>query len=340
MRYSAVSNPPARTHPAGILIANVGSPAAPTAGAVRAFLRRFLGDPRVVELPRLRWWLLRNLFVLPFRPRRSAELYRRIWSPEGSPLLVTTGRQAAALEEELARRHGERLPVALGMAYGTPFIAEGLRELRERGCVRVLILPLFPQYSGTTTASVFDAVSRELVTWRRVPELRFVAGYHDHRAYIDALAASVEQTWREGGTPSRLLLSFHGLPVRYVDAGDPYPAQCRRTAGLLTNALDIEHDRVVTGFQSRFGREPWLEPATDALLRTWGSEGLEGLDVLCPGFAADCLETLEEIALSGRDTFELAGGRKFRYLPALNDRPDHIAALADVADRHLAGWVE
>ena len=340
MRYSSVTRPAVRAPSVGILTANVGSPAAPTTSAVRAYLRRFLADPRVVELPRLRWWLVRNLIVLPLRPRRSAELYRRIWAPEGSPLLVTGSRQAADLEEELTRRHGKRLPVALGVAYGRPFIAEALRELRETGCQRVIVLPLFPQYSATTTASVFDAVAREFSTWRRVPGLRFITDYHDHPAYIEALAASVEQTWREGGKPARLLLSFHGLPVRYAEAGDPYPEQCRATARLLTEALDIEPERVMTGFQSRFGREPWLEPVTDALLRAWGAEGLEGLDVLCPGFAADCLETLEEIAITGRETFELAGGRKFRYLPALNDRPQHIAALADVVDRHLAAWVD
>jgi len=340
MRYSALTRTPETPPSAGVLAANIGSPAAPTPSAVRAYLRRFLADPRVVELPRLRWWLLRNLIVLPLRPRRSAELYRRIWTPEGSPLLVINSRQTADLELELTRRHGEHVPVELGMAYGRPFIAQALRKLRDRGCTRFLILPLFPQYSATTTASVFDAVARELSTWRRVPELRLIAGYHDHPAYIEALAAGVERTWREGGKPARLLLSFHGLPVRYAEAGDPYPEQCRATAALLTEALDIDPGRVITGFQSRFGREPWLEPATDALLRAWGGEGLEGLDVVCPGFAADCLETLEEIALTGRETFELAGGRKFRYLPALNDRPQHIAALADIVDRHLAGWVD
>jgi len=340
MRYSSVTRPSGNAPAAGILVANIGSPAAPTPNAVRAYLRLFLADPRVVELPRFSWWLLRNLVVLPFRPRRSAELYRRIWTPQGSPLLVTNSHQVTDLEEELTRRHGERLPVELGMAYGRPFIAQALRTLRQSGCTKILVLPLFPQYSGTTTASVFDAVARELSTWRRVPELRFITGYHDHPAYIEALAAGVEQTWREGGKPARMLLSFHGLPVRYVEAGDPYPEQCRATAALLTEALEIDPECVVTGFQSRFGREPWLEPATDALLRAWGAEGLAGLDVLCPGFAADCLETLEEIALTGRETFELAGGRRFRYLPALNDRPHHIAALADIVDRHLAGWLD
>jgi len=321
------------------MVANVGSPVAPTPRAVRAYLRRFLADPRVVELPRLRWWLLRNLVILPLRPRRSAELYRRIWTSDGSPLLLTADRQAAGLEAELGRRYGETVPVVPGMAYGRPFVAEALRDLRRRGCRRILILPLFPQYSATTTASVFDAVARELSTWRRVPELRMISDYHDHPAYIAALVASAEAAWRENGKPSRLLLSFHGLPVRYAAAGDPYPEQCRATATLLTEALDIESAHVVTGYQSRFGREPWLEPATDRLLKKWGAEGLEGLDVLCPGFAADCLETLEEIDITGRQVFEDAGGRAFQYISALNDRPEHIAALAEIVIGNLGGWM-
>ena len=324
---------------AGIVLANVGSPSAPTPAAVRAYLRRFLADPRVVEMPRLRWWLVRNLLILPLRPRRSAELYRRIWTPDGSPLLLIARRQAAELEGELRRRLDRSLPVVVGMGYGEPSIGEALRELRRQGCRRILVLPLFPQYSATTTASVFDAVTRELSTWRRVPSLRNLSDYHDHPSYIGALAASLEEAWRESGTPTRLLLSFHGLPVRYIEAGDPYHDQCRTTAALLADTLDLEPERIVTSFQSRFGREPWIEPATTTVLEEWGQQGLDGLDVLCPGFSADCLETLEEIALTGREVFEGAGGRTFRYIPALNDRPDHIAALADIALQNLEGWV-
>ena len=324
---------------AGILLANVGSPSAPTPAAVRAYLRRFLADPRVVEMPRLRWWLLRNLVILPLRPRRSADLYRRIWTPDGSPLLLTARRQAADLEEELNRRLDETLPVVVGMGYGKPTIGEALRDLRQRGCRRILVLPLFPQYSATTTASVFDCVTRNLSTWRRVPELRNLSDYHDHPSYIGALAASLEEAWRESGKPTRLLLSFHGLPVRYIEAGDPYHDQCLTTAALLADALDFEPEHIVTSFQSRFGHEPWIEPATTTLLGEWGRQGLDGLDVLCPGFSTDCLETLEEIALTGREEFEDAGGRGFRYISALNDRPNHIAALADIAIEQLGGWI-
>jgi ferrochelatase len=330
-----VADPPA----AGLLLVNLGSPAAPKAAAVRSFLREFLADPRVVELPRLKWWLIRNLFVLPFRPYRVAHAYRRIWSEEGSPLVVTGRQQAADLEWKIAQRIDRPLPVFSGMRYGKPSINAALDVLRRRGCRRILVLPLFPQYSATTTASIFDEVMRELSTWRRVPELRTIADYHDHPAYISALASSLRDLWRSGGKPRRLLLSFHGLPVRYVEAGDPYAEQCRRTAIALAGHLEIDSKSIVTAFQSRFGREPWLEPNTAELLRKWGLEHLDRLDVMCPGFAADCIETLEEIDIVGRKIFDKAGGGSLRYVPALNRRSDHIDALAEIAIEHLGGWI-
>jgi ferrochelatase len=324
---------------AGLLLANLGSPSAPRAKAVRSFLRLFLTDPRVVEIPRFRWWLLRTLVVLPFRPFRSARAYRRIWTDEGSPLIVTSRQQAADLEWEIGRRIDRPLPVFSGMRYGKPSIEAALNVLRRRGCRRILVLPMFPQYSATTTASVFDEVMRELSNWRRVPELRTISDYHDHPAYIGALASSLQDLWKSGGKPRRLLLSFHGLPVRYAEAGDPYPEQCRRTATALTGRLDIDPKRIVTVFQSRFGREPWVGPETDDLLRKLGREKTDKLDVMCPGFAADCLETLEEIDVTGRKIFEKAGGGSFRYVPALNRRSVHIEALAEIAIEHLGGWI-
>jgi len=330
-----VADPPV----AGLLLANLGSPSAPRAKAVRSFLRLFLADPRVVEIPRFRWWLLRTLVVLPFRPFRSARAYRRIWTDEGSPLIVTSRQQAADLEWEIGRRIDRPLPVFSGMRYGKPSIEAALNVLRRRGCRRILVLPMFPQYSATTTASVFDEVMRELSNWRRVPELRTISDYHDHPAYIGALASSLQDLWKSGGKPRRLLLSFHGLPVRYAEAGDPYPEQCRRTATALTGRLDIDPKRIVTVFQSRFGREPWVGPETDDLLRKLGREKTDKLDVMCPGFAADCLETLEEIDVTGRKIFEKAGGGSFRYVPALNRRSVHIEALAEIAIEHLGGWI-
>jgi ferrochelatase len=290
-------------------------------------------------MPRLTWWFLRTFLILPFRPRRSAALYRKIWTSEGSPLLAISRRQASGLERELTDHFGRRLPVAAGMGYGEPSIYTALNKLRRVGCRKILVLPLFPQYSATTTGSVFDAVADELSRWRRVPELRTVSDYHDHPAYIRALATSLDEIWRDRGRPQRLLLSFHSLPVRYIEAGDPYRDQCHATASMLAEVLDFDARSIVTGFQSRFGREPWIGPATDALLEESGRDGFNGLDVVCPGFAADCLETLEEIAITGRDIFERSGGKKFRYIPALNDRTDHISALARIAINHLGTWV-
>jgi ferrochelatase len=330
-----VSDPP----PAGVLLANLGSPLAPTATAARAYLREFLTDPRVIELPRLRWWLIRNLLILPFRPFRTARAYHKIWTEGGSPLIATGRRMAADLEWALGQRIDRPIPVFCGMRYGKPSLAAGLGVLRQRGCRRILVLPLYPQYSGTTTASVFDEVFRELSRWRRVPEIRTVASYHDHPLYIQALASSVKQVWTETGPPTKLLVSFHGLPERYVEAGDPYEEHCRTTATLLTNALDFDSEQITTAFQSRFGREPWIGLDTALLMKDWGREGLQGLDVICPGFASDCLETLEEIDIRGRKIFTKNGGKRFRYIPALNHQSDHIAALAEIATEHLAGWI-
>jgi len=320
----------------GVLLTNLGTPDAPTPDALRRYLREFLGDRRVVDAPRLTWWLVLNLLVLPFRPRRSARLYQKIWTPEGSPLLAISRRQVSLLEAALAERLGRPLPVSLGMRYGKPSVAEALRSLRERGCTCLVVLPLYPQYSASTTGSTFDVVAAELVTWRRVPGVRFVDGYHNHPGYIAALAASVQEQRPTPGSAERLLISFHGIPERYATAGDPYPEQCAETARLLALKLNLPDSAWRLSFQSRFGREPWLQPYTDATLREWGAQRSSGIDVICPGFSADCLETLEEIAQTGRALFEAAGGGAFRYVAALNDRPDHIAALADIIVEHLA----
>ncbi len=339
MRYAdeppSVSDPP----PAGVLLVNLGSPEAATASAVRMFLREFLADPRVVELPRLRWWLIRNLFILPFRPFRSARAYRKIWGPDGSPLVATSRHQAADLEWELGKRIGRVVPVFAGMRYGKPSIGAALGVLRRRGCRRVLVLPLYPQYSATTTASSLDAVFEELATWRCIPDLRTVNDYHDHPGYIGSLAASLQDIWHESGVPSKVLMSFHGLPERYVAAGDPYEQQCRTTAALLSERLEFDSARIELGFQSRFGREPWIGLETVKLLKDAGLAGTAGLDAICPGFAADCLETLEEIAIAGCKVFTRAGGSGFRYVPALNRRPDHISALAEIAIENMVGWL-
>lgn len=323
----------------GVLLTNLGTPDEPTTPALRRYLREFLSDPRVIELPAWRWQPILNLFILTTRPRKSAEIYRSVWTEEGSPLLVITRRQAAGVEERLRRVVGSPLAVAVGMRYGRPAIREGLRELRDRGCRRILVLPLYPQYSAATTGSTFDAVAQELTTWRWVPELRTVHQYHDDPAYVAALATSIRETWVDGGPPEKLLFSFHGVPLRYFLGGDPYHCQCHKTARLVAEHLELADDRWELSFQSLFGREEWLKPYTADTVRAMAASGVRSLDVICPGFSADCLETLEEIEVENRGYFEGAGGERFRYVPALNDRGDHLDALAAVVRRNLEGWV-
>jgi ferrochelatase len=339
MRYSAEPPLPPQPPPAGVLIGNLGSPAAPTGQAVGSYLRQILGDPRVIEAPRLLWWLILNLVIIPRRRHRSARLYQKVWSDQGSPLLVTSRLQAEALQAELGRRFDRTIPVATGMRYGEPALATGLDQLRRAGCRRILVLPLFPQASATSYGSYIDAVMQVISTWRWVPELRTVAGYHDDDTYLDALAASVREHRATGTVPGeRLLISFHGIPQSYADAGDPYPDQCRTTATQLARRLGLSDEQWRLTFQSRFGRARWLEPYTDEVLSEWGREGGTA-SIICPGFSADCLETLEEIAISSRQLFLAAGGQELRYIPALNHRPDHINALAGLAERHLQGWI-
>lgn len=304
---------------------------------MRAYLSEFLADPRVVDLPRLKWWFIRHLFVLPFRPRRSAVLYRSVWTDEGPPLVAATRRIGRRLAHDLDDGPGSPA-VAVSMRYGAPSIQEGLKELTSRGCDRILVFPLYPQYSTTTTLSVVDAVHGLIDSRNRSPEIRMVESYHDNPAYINALQSSARLHWEEHGPCSRLMISFHGIPQRTADAGDPYPRQCAATARALASHLGLAPGRWHMAYQSRFGRDPWLRPALDQRLERWGRQGARGVDVICPGFAADCLETLEEVAVTNRELFESAGGRDFRYIPALNDRWEHISALADIVGGHTADW--
>lgn len=325
--------------PLGVLLTNVGTPAAPTASALRPYLAQFLGDERVIEYPPWLWRPLLHGVILNTRPRRSARLYQRVWTEEGSPLLVILRRQAERLQEALAA-----LPVpvrvAVGLRYGDPSIAAGLRELDAAGARRVLAFPLYPQYSATTTATSLDAVFDELKTWRWMPELRTINHYHDRPDYIAALAASVRQHWAASGRPQRLLISFHGIPRDYFTDGDPYYCECQKTARLLVAALALEPEEYAVTFQSRFGPSEWLQPYTDRTLEAWGRQGLAHVDALCPGFSADCLETVDEVGTEGGHAFREAGGGELHYIPALNDRPDHIAVLAGIIREHLGGWLE
>jgi ferrochelatase len=321
----------------GVLLSNLGTPEAPTAAAIRPYLREFLSDPRVVDLPRVLWWFILNVIILTTRPPRVARLYRKIWTPEGSPLLVTGLQQRDALRR---RFDADRFRVALGMRYGKPSIQSALEELLDQDCRRILHLPLYPQYACATTATNHDALFAAAGRGRWMPEIRNVNQYDDDPGYIAALAASVRELWQREGEPARLLISFHGIPERFQTEGDPYPSFCMRTGRLLVRALGLGEDRYAITYQSRFGREPWVRPSTDDTLAEWGRSGLESVDVICPGFSADCLETLEEIDIQYRELFVSAGGGRFRYVPALNAREDHIDALAGIVERHSRGWVE
>ena len=324
----------------GVLMVNLGTPDAPTASALRRYLRQFLSDPRVIELPRWKWLPILEGIVLRTRPRRVAKAYAEIWTEQGSPLMATSQQQRARLEEVLARRARGRIKVALGMSYGEPSIPRALAELRDAGARRIVLLPMYPQYSGSTTASVFDATVAELSRWRWVPEFRMIQHYADDPGYIRALANSIREYRAEHGTGELLLFSFHGVPRRYLDNGDPYHCLCRKTARLVADELGLGADEWMVTFQSRFGREPWLQPYTDETMKALGEKGMKRVDAICAGFSADCLETLEEIAGENREIFEEAGGEALHYIPCLNDRTDHIEALADLVMRHCGGWPE
>ncbi|MCL2635698.1 MAG: ferrochelatase [Betaproteobacteria bacterium] len=323
-----------------VVLVNLGTPEEATAPALRRYLRQFLSDPRVVEMPKALWWPLLNGIILPFRPRRSAAKYAAIWQPEGSPLRLHTERQAKLLKGFLGER-GQRVAVAWAMRYGRPALGEVFDSLKADGVRRILLLPMYPQYAASTTATVVDEVCRWLLLARNQPELRLVRDFHDHPGYLAALEQSVRQHWQQHGllgADDRLLISFHGLPKRSVDLGDPYFAECRTTGWLLAERLQLPPGQTQICFQSRFGQAEWLQPYTVATLRDWGRQGIRRVDVLCPGFVADCLETLEEIAQEGRADFLAAGGKEYHYIPALNENDDWLRALTDLVESHLAGW--
>lgn len=324
----------------GVLISNLGTPDAPTAQALRRYLGEFLWDPRVVDMPRWLWWLILHGVILRIRPARSAHSYAKVWSEQGSPLLANSQRQAAALQSALKERFKGPLVVALGMRYGTPSLQDALDQLRAANAERVLLLPLYPQYSSSTTASTFDAVAAILKKWKNIPELRLVKHYHDEPAYIKAVAESIRASRRGREPAERLLFSFHGLPQRFLAQGDPYHCECHKTARLIAEQLQLSADQWKVSFQSRFGRDPWLQPYTDHTLQQWAKSGVKSVDVVCPGFSADCLETLEEIAMQNREVFLQSGGGHYHYIPALNDDAAHIAALTDIVEKHTCGWPE
>jgi ferrochelatase len=325
---------------AGVLLVNLGTPTAPTAKALRPYLAEFLSDARVIDYPRWLWWLILHGVILRLRPARSAHAYARIWTKQGSPLRFGSESLAARLQAELDRQQPGKLRVALAMRYGEPSVAHTIEQLQLAGVRRLLVLPLYPQYSATSTGSVIDAVADTFKTLRWPPELRIVNDYHDDAGHIDALATSIEHWWAANGRGDKLLLSFHGIPERYVRLGDPYSEQCQRSARLLRERLHLGEHELLVSFQSRVGRENWLHPYTDATVRQLAADGVKKLDVACPGFAVDCLETLEEIAMQNRDFFVAAGGETLRYIPALNDSTEQVDSLAALVLRHVRGWPE
>lgn len=317
----------------GILLVNLGTPEAPTPAALRRYLGEFLWDSRVVEMPRLLWWPALQGLILRIRPARSAKAYQKIWTEAGSPLLVNSTHQQEKLSASLSP-----VKVVLSMRYGKPSIREGLEILRDLHVRRLLILPLYPQYSATTTASVFDAVSAVLRHWRWLPDIRFISHYHDFPPYIEALADTVKVHWAEYGKPQKLLISFHGIPERYFQNGDPYYCECHKTARLLAEYLHLQEQDWQLVFQSRFGREQWLKPYLDGTLKSLPEQGIKHVAVICPGFAADCLETLEEVDQENRHYFLQAGGKVYHYIPALNDNAAHIEALLELIKRNTLAW--
>jgi len=322
----------------GVLITNLGTPDAPTPKALHRYLKEFLWDPRVVEVPRLIWWFALNGVILRIRPRRSAKSYETVFTDQGSPLLFHTQAQSDALGQHLASLGHENLVVDFAMRYGNPSISSVLESMFNKGVRKLLVVPLYPQYSGSTAASTFDAISADFTKRRWLPDFRFVSHYHDYDPFIAAAATRIQAYWDEHGRADKLLFSYHGVPMKYLHSGDPYHCECYKTSRLIAQKLGIKEDEYITTFQSRFGREEWLKPYTDATLKAFPEQGVKSVQVFCPGFSADCLETIEEIGEENKEYFMEAGGERYEYISALNARPEHIEAIAKLVLDNLQGW--
>lgn len=321
----------------GVLITNLGTPDAPETGALRRYLREFLSDPRVVEVPRFIWFFILKVILL-IRPPRSAHAYKRVWTEEGSPLLVHSENQLKGIRERLQKTYGDDVVVKLGMRYGNPSIASQLQIMEDEGVRQLLVLPLYPQYSGSTNGSTFDALAKDFTQRRWIPDLRFISHYPDYPPYIQAMAEHIRAFREKNGSADKLIFSYHGVPKRYLLNGDPYFCECHKTSRLLAAALGLSDEQWMTTFQSRFGREEWLQPYMDATMKSLPGDGVKSVQVFCPGFSADCLETIEEIDMENRGYFEQAGGESFAYIPALNAEPVHLDALTLLISENLQGW--
>lgn len=337
-----LQEPPFRhdyTPKTGVLLINLGTPQAPTAKALRPYLKQFLSDSRVIEIPKAVWWFILNGIILNVRPRKSAAKYASIWTAEGSPLLVNTRKQASLLKGLLGERGHRHLVVDYAMRYGQPSVQDTLVRMRQAGVEQLVVVPLYPQYAGSSSATALDDVFRTLMRMRNMPALRTVRHFHDQPGYIQALAQSVREHWRQHGRGEKLVMSFHGVPRFTLDKGDPYHCECLKTGRLLAEALGLAKDEYVVCFQSRFGKAEWIKPYTTEVLGKLAKDGIKTVDVMCPGFVSDCLETLEEIAMEGKEDFLTQGGQDYRYIPCLNDHPDWIKALADLVENQIGGWI-
>lgn len=319
----------------GVLITNLGTPDAPKRKQLRAYLKEFLSDPRVVEVPRLIWWCVLNLVILNIRPSRSAKAYQTVWTEQGSPLMFHTQAQAEKLRQGLTRAYGEHLVVDFAMRYGSPSVESVVVNMLRQGVRKLVVLPLYPQYCASTTGSTFDAIAKSLSKQRWVPELQFINHYHDRAQYINAVADTIRKHWQANKQAEKLIFSYHGIPKRYLMNGDPYHCECYKTSRLIAENLGLGKDQYFTSFQSRFGREEWLKPYTDESLKQIAADGIKSVQVVCPGFSADCLETIEEIGIENRDYFLEAGGKEYQYIPALNSSEAHISALLSILHPYL-----
>jgi ferrochelatase len=333
---------PAFTHSqndkVGVLVTNLGTPDAPKKVELKRYLKEFLSDPRVVEVPRLLWWMILNLVILNIRPKRSAKAYETVWTERGSPLLYHTQDQANALRDNLKQQYGDNIVVEFAMRYGSPSVDSVVDKLLQQGVRKLLVLPLYPQYCASTTGSTFDAIAQSFSKRRWIPELRFVTHYHDNADYIQAVADKIQAHWDKHGRADKLIFSYHGIPKRYLLNGDPYHCECHKTSRLIAEALSLKDNEHFTSFQSRFGREEWLKPYTDESLKAFPEQGVKSVQIVCPGFAADCLETIEEIGEENRDYFLDAGGERYEYIAALNADEPHIQALTKLLKSHMQGW--
>ena len=322
----------------GVLLTNLGTPDEPTTPSLKKYLRQFLSDGRVIETPKAIWWLILNGIILNTRPAKSAKNYKSVWTEEGSPLLLYTKKQKELIKSHLEKKYSN-LVFDIGMRYGNPSIKKGLNNLRNQNCDRIVVLPLYPQYCAATTGSTFDAVSEELQQWRWVPSLRFIGSYYDQPLYIKALRNSIEDFWSKNKKPSKLIFSYHGIPKKYLDKGDPYHCFCRKTTRLVAEEMKLAEGSYMTTFQSRFGPAEWLQPYTDKTIESLAKDGVENIHVISPAFSSDCLETIEELNEENREIFIENGGKEFGYIPCLNDREDHINLLTSLLENELHGWV-